>query len=634
MKKRGLAFKLLWGGVLAVLVPLAVVGVYNTWRSIAALQDLAQGQAMVISANLAELTNTTLEAEVKLAEALATVPLVGQALAAAGSPEAKERQTELDAWITQAAKGLGTSYAAVLVADLQGKVIGDNFAGQRKGTDVSDRDYFKQLKASAKTIISPPLISRTTGKPAAVVAAPVKSRQGTLLGTLILSISLEALSKQITDTRLGRTGHPWVVDQQGLVVIHPEAELILKANLAQQAGMEKFMQGVLAGKSGVGNYAYQGVARTAGYARVPITGWAVAFVQDTEELLASANEIRNGTIVIALVALLLTVVLIILFTRTITGPIKRAVDQLNSGSNEVASASGEIARAGQHLAEGTSAQAASVEETSAALEQLTAMTRQNTENAQQADMLMKEVGELSTKSGQAMLEMGRSMGDISASGQEISKIIKGIDEIAFQTNLLALNAAVEAARAGEAGAGFAVVAEEVRNLAMRAAEAAKNTAGLIEGTIGKITQGNELTSRVKESFQEVISKAQKVAELVGEISAASQEQSQGIGQINLAVAEVDRVTQSTAANAQQAASAAHELSSQAEAISGIAMDLQGVIGGAATSGRPRRKLLPKAARKPQTPAAKTPALPMAPQAAAPRTPAAQAIPLEEGFKDF
>jgi methyl-accepting chemotaxis protein len=206
------------------------------------------------------------------------------------------------------------------------------------------------------------------------------------------------------------------------------------------------------------------------------------------------------------------------------------------------------------LSDSSSQQAASIEETSASLDEMASMTRRNADNTSEANNLMAAVREAIEKSNKAMTELTRSMTDIARASEETQKIIKNIDEVAFQTNLLALNAAVEAARAGEAGAGFAVVADEVRNLALRATDSAKNTANLIQDIVNKVRGGEKLVSVTNDAFGSVITSAKKVQELMEEIAAASKEQSDGIHQINSAVAEMNRVTQQNAANAEELAS--------------------------------------------------------------------------------
>ena len=183
-----------------------------------------------------------------------------------------------------------------------------------------------------------------------------------------------------------------------------------------------------------------------------------------------------------------------------------------------------------------------------------------------------------------MTRMSAAIDDIKQSSDQTAKIIKTIDEIAFQTNLLALNAAVEAARAGEAGKGFAVVAEEVRNLAQRSAEAARTTADMIEGSVKNADNGVGISKEVAETLGEIAEGNRKVNDLVGEISAASNEQSQGIEQISTAVTQMDQITQSNAANAEESASASEELSAQAEELTNMVRDLQAVVGSTSDNG--------------------------------------------------
>ncbi len=281
--------------------------------------------------------------------------------------------------------------------------------------------------------------------------------------------------------------------------------------------------------------------------------------------------------ILAIVAALLGVVLAMglgfVISRGINKTLTRITQGMDEGANQVASASSQVSSSSQSMAEGASEQAASIEETSSSMEEMSSMTKKNAENASHADNLMKETNQVVKKANESMDKLIHSMTDISKASEETSKIIKTIDEIAFQTNLLALNAAVEAARAGEAGAGFAVVADEVRNLAMRAAEAAKNTAALIEGTVKKVNDGSALVSTTNEAFSQVAESSIKVGEIVSEISAASNEQSNGIEQVNIAITEMDKVVQQNAANAEESASASEEMNAQAEQLKDYVQEL-------------------------------------------------------------
>jgi methyl-accepting chemotaxis protein len=314
---------------------------------------------------------------------------------------------------------------------------------------------------------------------------------------------------------------------------------------------------------------------------------------------------------------------------------------LEEGAEQVTSAAGQVSCSSQSLAEGASEQAASLEETSSSLEEMANMTRRNAENAQKANDLAKQAREAADRGAADMQSMSAAMGAIKVSSDDIAKIIKTIDEIAFQTNILALNAAVEAARAGEAGMGFAVVADEVRNLAQRSAQAAKETAGKIEGAITKTAQGVNISSKVEQALNDIVAKVRQVDELVAEVTGASREQTEGITQINSAVGQMDKVTQSNAANAEESAAAAEELNAPATVKESVT-ELLNLVGGHAQRNISKVNRSSVHVREARVPTPKVKRLPLShtnghAQKELPiptKTNGRSEIPLADDFKDF
>lgn len=440
----------------------------------------------------------------------------------------------------------------------------------------------------------------------------LKDRSNKVIGALYVGIpqeSVTSLREAIMETVVGQTGYVYVLDSKGNYVISSkgkrDGENIWNAKDSNGAFFIQEMcqkAKTAGGKVIEMQYPWQNPGDA--QARMKIArvlyyepwDWVIGAGSYVDEFYASTQRMTgiqktSAKIFIAAAAglLLLAVFMWTFISSSLTKKIIRAVNFLSESSNQVSNAATQISSASQSLAQGATEQAAGLEETSSSLEEMSSMTKQNADNAQQANTLASESYKSATNGAEAMQQMSRAIDDIQKSSEQTSKIIKAIDEIAFQTNLLALNAAVEAARAGEAGKGFAVVAEEVRNLAMRSAEAAKNTANMIEESVKNAKTGVEISTQVAKTLTEIVTGISKTTDLVSEISAASAEQAQGIDQVNTAVAQMDKVTQQNAANAEQTASASEELSAQAESMLSSVEELVVLVNGASAKNSSARK---------------------------------------------
>ena len=303
--------------------------------------------------------------------------------------------------------------------------------------------------------------------------------------------------------------------------------------------------------------------------------------QDLERMSAAARQEKATTNIImsSLLALgVLAGVLVLITLRNGTAALRGLTGEVNVCAKEVSQASKQISSASQSLSVGASRQASSLEETSASSQEMSSMTQTNADSSRRAAEVMSEVDREVQGANQTLEQMKSSMAEINASSEKIAKIIKVIDEISFQTNILALNAAVEAARAGDAGMGFAVVADEVRRLAQRCAQAAKDTAGLIEESIGKSSEGSAKLNHVSDAVIRITTSANRVKQLVDELNTSSQEQARGVDHIATALTQLEQVTQQNASSAEESASVSHSMAKQSDVMRDVVDRLIELVG--------------------------------------------------------
>lgn len=405
-------------------------------------------------------------------------------------------------------------------------------------------------------------------------------------GVMKVLIDFSEIQGIFAASNIGSSGESYLLNKDKLMITKSRFKdaLIREGSITKTAvlALEVNSTGVenaLQGKSGFDTYTnYRGEAVAGYYDFIPEYNWVFLLEQNTSEVNSKVNQLLIWAIMIGAAIVATVVVSVIMFSKMISRPISRAIETLTGTSEQVAAGSNQIAKTSQQMAEASSQQAASLEETSSSLEEMSSMTNQNAENANHANTLSDDAQNSAQKGNASIQQLNAAMAEIAASGEETAKIVKTIEDIAFQTNLLALNAAVEAARAGEAGSGFAVVAEEVRNLAQRAGDAARNTGELIGESSTRIQNGVKIADESVKELEDINTNVQKVSDLLAEIAAASKEQATGIEQVADAVSQMDRVVQSNAANSEESASAGEELSAQSQELNQMVNSLRSVIG--------------------------------------------------------